>query len=128
MSFSKTEKSKNKKRFPGENFFLLASITIYIVALIVQHGWRLLIIGGEFLFDGNIFLPWFANPLIFLSWIFFKKVWVSFILSLLAVILSVAFFYTSYKQGVEGVSAIWVSTMVVMATGAIVRIIRNLAK
>jgi|GEM_PF-6134224 len=104
--------------------FLWASIFIYVVALIVQRGWVLLILGGEFLFKGDIFYPWFANPLIILSWIFFKKAWLSFALSLLAVILSGAFFGTSYKQGVEGVSMIWLSSMTVMLIGNVVRLIK----
>jgi hypothetical protein len=139
-----------KKQFDNmAKFFLCMSIVLFAISLTQKAfcigntscddtlpGWLDLLFGAIGVLLGGVYLSWLANPFIFLSWIFLKRIKYSLAFSLLAVITSGSFLLFSEIKNFETGDYdkithyhtgywIWLSSMVVMLTGNIIRLLNK---
>jgi MFS family permease len=119
-----------------QKHFLILSIICFSISLILislysksdnepeVYGWQILVFGWFGIFNGNsICLCWLANPALIMSWFMIRKLRISLILSIIAFILSMVFYFylnlnhIADEVDIKSGNYFWTASIVIMIIG-----------
>jgi hypothetical protein len=102
----------NEQNNKLRKFIMVTSIVIFILSLPVKYectqftcdkGWGALVFGWMGILTGDFkYVVWYANPLLFLSWLFSQEKRTSLLLSLIAFLLAIMFMGFDTILGIDG--------------------------